>query len=180
MGPRARSPRATRAVVQVTTRGGPFAGVSPAVIRGRAEKMLAHLGLGAVELSVALVDDATIHELNRTYRHKDKPTDVLAFPLQDPVPARPTGLLGDVILSIETARRQAAKHRRPLLAELTMLLGHGLLHLLGHDHQTDAQEREMTARTRELEVAAVARRGVSGRSPQRRPAGPGGLGGISP
>jgi probable rRNA maturation factor len=148
-------------VVQVTTRGGPFAGVSAAVVRRRAEKMLQHLRLGAVELSVALVDDPTIHELNRTYRHKDKPTDVLAFPLQEGGSALKSPgslLLGDVIVSIETARRQATRHRRPLLAELTMLLAHGLLHLLGHDHQTDAQEREMTARTRELEAAATARR----------------------
>ena len=145
------------AVVQVTTRGGPFAGVSSAVVRRRAEKMLRHLGLSKVELSVALVDDAAIRELNREYRHKDKPTDVLAFPLQDPVPERVEGLIGDVIISIDTARKQAKKHRRTLLAEMTMLLGHGLLHLLGHDHRTDAEEREMTARTRELEVAAAAR-----------------------
>ena len=145
------------AIVEITTRGGPFAGVSASVIRGRAEKMLRHLGLAEVELSIALVDDATIHELNRDYRKKDKPTDVLAFPLSEPVPAKPTGLLGDVILSIDTARKQAKKHRRPLLGELTMLLAHGLLHLLGHDHQTDAEEREMTARTRELETAAAAR-----------------------
>jgi probable rRNA maturation factor len=137
--------------VLVTTRGGPFAGVSAAVIRRRAEKMIRHLELGETELSVALVDDATIHELNRTYRKKDKPTDVLSFAQEEP------GLLGDVILSIETARRQAARHRRPLLGELTMLLAHGLLHLLGHDHRTDKEERAMTARTRELEVAAAAR-----------------------
>jgi probable rRNA maturation factor len=169
-----------RPVVAVTTRGGPFPGVSAAVMRRRAEKMLDHLGLGGVELSVALVDDGAIRELNRVYRHKDKPTDVLAFPLQEPVPAAPvgrstmgapppdprSGLLGDVILSVETGRRQAARHRRPLLGELTMLLAHGLLHLLGHDHQTDAQERAMTARTRELETAAVARRpGGRGISP---------------
>ena len=141
----------------MSTRGGPFAGVSAGVVQRRALKMLRHLGLGAVELSVALVDDPTIHALNRTYRHKNKPTDVLAFPLQDPVPARVEGLLGDVIVSIDTARRQAGKHRRPLLAELTMLLAHGLLHLLGHDHRTDAEEREMTARTRELEAIAAAR-----------------------
>lgn len=141
------------AVVQVTTRGGPFPDVSAAVMRRRAEKMLEHLALRGVELSVALVDDPTIHELNRDYRRKDKPTDVLAFP-QSPE----SGLLGDVILSIETARRQAKRHRRPLLGELTMLLAHGLLHLLGYDHQTDAEEREMTARTRELEAAAAARR----------------------
>jgi probable rRNA maturation factor len=173
-----------RPVVKVTTRGGPFAGVSAAVVRRRAEKMLSHLELGGVELSVALVDDTTIRELNRAYRHKDKPTDVLAFPLQDggasravgrspwgrrsPAPQTPAsygGLLGDVILSIETARRQAARHRRPLLAELTMLLAHGLLHLLGHDHQTDAQERKMVAQTRELEAAATARRGLGAEPP---------------
>jgi probable rRNA maturation factor len=112
--------------------------------------MVAHLNLGGVELSVALVDDATIHALNRQYRRKDKPTDVLAFPQEA------KGLLGDVILSVDTARRQAARHRRPLLAELTMLLAHGLLHLLGYDHRTDREEREMTAATKELE--AVARR----------------------
>jgi probable rRNA maturation factor len=148
------------AVVRVTTQGGPFPDASPAVVRRRAEKMLAHLGLSDVELSVALVDDPTIHQLNRAWRHKDKATDVLAFPLQELTPgASPApGLLGDVILSIETARRQAARHRRPLLVELTMLLAHGLLHLLGYDHQTDAEEREMTGRTRALETAAAARR----------------------
>lgn len=145
------------AVVKVSTQGGPFAGVSARVIKGRAEKMLRHLGLAEVELSVALVDDATIHALNREFRHKDKPTDVLSFPQFDPVPVDVAGLLGDVILSIETARRQAKLHRRPLLAELTMLLAHGILHLLGHDHRDDAEEQAMTARTRELEVAAAAR-----------------------
>jgi probable rRNA maturation factor len=155
-----------RAAVKVTTRGGPFAGATPATMRRRAEKMLRHLRLRGVELSVALVDDATIHALNRTYRRKDKPTDVLAFPMQDPAPPRPSGLLGDVIVSVDTARRQAARRRRPLVAELTMLLAHGLLHLLGYDHRNDAEDREMTARTRELEEAAVGR--------GRRAAGPGG------
>lgn len=152
-------------MVSVTSRGGPFPGASTATLRRRAEKMLAHLELRGVELSIALVDDATIHELNRTYRGKDKPTDVLAFPLDEEGEAGVAGgppsgrrLLGDVILSADTALRQARRRRRPLLDELTMLLGHGLLHLLGYDHQTDAEEREMTARTRELEAAARARR----------------------
>lgn len=160
-------------VVDVTTRGGPFVGVSSAVIRRRAMKMLEHLGLQGVELSVALVDDAAIHELNRTYRHKDKPTDVLSFPLHErhrgwkPKGAQGTeigagfpfqGPIGDVILSIDTARRQAEAAERPLLDELTMLLAHGLLHLLGYDHRTDAEDREMTARTRELEAAASTQR----------------------
>jgi probable rRNA maturation factor len=73
-------------------------------------------------------------------------------------------MLGDVILSIDTARRQARQHRRPLLGELTMLLGHGVLHLLGHDHRTDREEREMTARTVELMAAAEARKRSGGGS----------------
>lgn len=157
-------------VISVTTQGGPFPGVSATTLRRRAAKMLDHLALGDVELSLALVDDTTIRGLNRTYRGKDKPTDVLAFAMTEeegavaelgtrgPLdPAAWSGMLGDVILSVETASRQARRRRRPLLDELTMLLGHGLLHLLGYDHRTDEEEQEMTAMTRELEVAAGAR-----------------------
>ena len=120
--------------------------------------MLAHLELSSVELSVALVDDATIQELNQTYRGVDKPTDVLAFALREgePVPSyqgEPEPL-GDVVLSVPTAKRQAERAARPLLDELTMLLAHGLLHLLGWDHRTAAEDRCMTAKTRELEAAA--------------------------
>jgi probable rRNA maturation factor len=146
-----------RALVRVTTQGGPFEGVAPVTLKRRCEKMIDALDLAGVELSVALVDDAAIHALNRDYRHKDKPTDVLAFPMQEGGPFEPGALLGDVIVSIDTARRQAAKRRRPLLDEVTMLLAHGLLHLVGYDHQTDAEEREMKARTRDLEQAAARR-----------------------
>jgi probable rRNA maturation factor len=148
------------AEISLTTRGGPFPDVSAATLRRRAARMLDHLRLSGVELSIALVSDAVIRELNRDYRRKNKPTDVLAFPMNEPpasggpLTAPVSGLLGDVILSVETARRQAEANSRPLLAELTMLLAHGLLHLLGYDHQTDAEEREMTALTRELELAA--------------------------
>lgn len=158
-----RSPRAEpvpkRSAVHVTTRGGPF-GVDARTVRRRAERMIAALELHA-ELSVALVDDAAIQELNRTYRDKDRPTDVLAFAMREGEPVPPVAgepeLLGDVVISIPTAARQADRAGRPLLAEVTMLLAHGLLHLVGYDHQTDAEEREMTARTRELEAAATAR-----------------------
>ena len=157
-GPGARS----EGVVHVATRGGPFKGASASTIRKRAQQMLDHLALGSVELSVALVSDKEIHELNRAYRGKDKPTDVLAFPmLDDPSSISPGELLGDVIISVDTARRQASKRRRPLLDELTMLLAHGLLHLIGYDHQNDEQEREMKARTRDLErVVATSRAGA--------------------
>jgi probable rRNA maturation factor len=143
--------------------------------------MLAALGLADAELSVALVDDAAIHALNRDYRGKDRPTDVLAFAMEEgePMPAPGGGgrggrraaprVLGDVIVSIDTAGKQARKRRRPLLAEVTMLLAHGLLHLLGYDHETDEEEREMKAKTAELEGAAAARARVRGRGTRARP-----------
>lgn len=151
--------------VRVCTQGGPFDGISAATVKRRAEKMLAALGLEGAELSVALVDDAAIHALNRDYRGKDRPTDVLAFAMEEgePTPAprgakgQPARVLGDVIVSIDTAGKQARKRRRPLLDEVTMLLAHGLLHLLGYDHETDEEEREMKAKTAELEAAAAAR-----------------------
>lgn len=145
--------------MRVTVRGGPFAGLDRRVTQRRAEKMLAHLALTDVELSVALVSDAVIRELNRDFRGTDKPTDVLAFAMREgeqgaPVDASETEMLGDVIVSVDTARRQAARQRRPLLDELTMLLAHGLLHLLGYDHDTARKEKVMVAKTRELEAAA--------------------------
>jgi probable rRNA maturation factor len=157
-----RSPR-----VEVTTRGGPFA-VSAATVRRRAEKMLARLALDGVELSVALVDDATIRELNGAWRGYDRPTDVLAFALREgrELARLETEALGDVVISVPTAARQAKKQRRPLLGEVTMLLAHGLLHLLGYDHVTRAEEREMKAKTSELEAAA-GRRERRVRAPRR-------------
>jgi probable rRNA maturation factor len=128
-------------------------------------KMMCELGLAGAELSVALVDDPTISELNRAYRKKARPTDVLSFPqseidLRTGPMTRPAGLLGDVIISVPTARRQARRRRRPLLDEITTLLAHGLLHLVGFDHHTDAEERQMNERARQLEASAV-RRGRS-------------------
>jgi probable rRNA maturation factor len=123
--------------------------------------MLKKLGLRSAELSLALTVDAEIHELNRTYRKKNKPTDVLAFAMREGEPLGPGAgsvpeMLGDIVVSVETARRQAAQHRRSLEAELRMLIAHGLLHLIGYDHRTDAEERVMTKKTRELCRAAVA------------------------
>ncbi len=142
----------------MSTQGGPFP-IDRRTVWRRANKMLAALELDAVELSVALVDDSTIHGLNRDYRAKDRPTDVLAFAMREgealaELPEGQLEMLGDVIISIETATRQAKRARRSLLDEVTMLLAHGLLHLLGYDHQDDAEEAEMNARVRELEAAA--------------------------
>src|SRR6185312_5214350 len=98
-------------------------------LRARARAFLSTLELRDVELSVLLTDDPGIRLLNREWRRKDRPTDVLSFPgAEGPLH------LGDVILSLDTARRQARAHRRSLADELDLYLAHGLLHLLGHDH----------------------------------------------
>ncbi len=121
------------------------------------------LKLGNAELSVLLTDDDQIQELNRLYRKKDRPTDVLAFAMneghavptsRDPKMPR---LLGDVIVSIPTARAQAKRADKAPLEEVTMLLAHGLLHLLGWDHDTLKKDRAMRAETARLCEAAKSR-----------------------
>jgi probable rRNA maturation factor len=94
-----------------------------------------------VELSLVFCDDAFIHTLNRDYRGKDKPTDVLSFP-QDV----DSGILGDVVISVPTATRQAEEGGRTLTQELEWLFLHGALHLLGYDDETDEQAEAMNRR----------------------------------
>ena len=113
--------------------------------------MLDVLGLGAAELSLVLVSDRVMHDLNRDWRGKDRPTDVLAFAQGEGDGATPDGLLGDVVISVDTARRQARSGRRPLGREAERLLVHGLLHLLGYDHERSAREAaRMKRKEREL------------------------------
>jgi len=121
--------------------------------------MLESLGLEEAELSVLLCDDASIRRLNRRYRKKNRATDVLAFPMQEGEgPQVHPNLLGDVVISLPTATIQAAAHDRPIVEEVTFLLAHGLLHLLGYDHATKREEREMSAQTRDLMAAVEAAR----------------------
>lgn len=91
------------------------------------------------ELSVALADDAMVQALNRDYRGKDKPTNVLSFP----APHGP--LLGDVVIACETLLREAAEEGVGALDHLTHLTVHGVLHLLGYDHETEAEALRMEA-----------------------------------
>ena len=120
--------------------------------------MLRALSLSEAELSVMLCDDATIHALNRAHRRKNKPTDVLAFALREgKVLAGAEGLLGDVVISLDTARKQASDRGHPLWTEVTLLLAHGLLHLVGYDHRSDDEERRMNARADMLIAAANSR-----------------------
>jgi probable rRNA maturation factor len=119
--------------------------------------MLAACELDAAELSVVITDDAHIRVLNRDYRKKDRATDVLSFAMREgegPGVIGEREMLGDVIISVPTAARQAKRAKKSLDEELTMLLAHGLLHLLGYDHQTVEQEKTMKARTIALCAAA--------------------------
>ena len=122
----------------------------------RAEAMLESLDLGDAELSILLCDDATIRRLNRRYRRRTRRRTCSPSRCRR-APARPRTpvCLGDVVISLPTATRQAAEHDRPIIAEVTFLLAHGLLHLLGYDHATKREEREMSARTERF----VGRRG---------------------
>ncbi|MEQ1500662.1 MAG: rRNA maturation RNase YbeY [Myxococcota bacterium] len=106
-----------------------------------AEQVLVAIGLPETELSLVVCDDAFIRPLNRDWRGKDAPTDVLSFPQEEAeapgVFAEPPPMLGDVVISAETARRQAAELGHPVEVELRALLVHGVLHLVGYDHEDD-------------------------------------------
>jgi probable rRNA maturation factor len=154
--------------VSVLLDAGPFRGIRRAEIARRARAMLRATGESRAELSVLLTDDAGIHRLNRDYRSKDRPTDVLAFAQREGRLAA-GDVLGDVVISVPTASRQAAASDHPLLAEVTMLLAHGILHLLGWDHDTPAKDRRMRAETARLCAASIRRR--EGRGRRRKPQG---------
>ena len=104
------------------------------------------------EVSLVMTDDAAIQRLNRDYRAKDRPTNVLSFPV-----VNAPGLLGDIVLGRETIIREAEGGDKPLKDHLTHLIIHGLLHLLGFDHETDDQAAVME----DLEVEALAKLGIA-------------------
>lgn len=144
-----------------------------AALAGAVEDDLYDIPTGPSELSVVLADDAMVHELNRTYRGKDKPTNVLSFALfadaeqeetdEDDLPipegvdgkdgdedaeslapsAPPPVLLGDVILAYETVARESAEQGKALADHLTHLVVHGVLHLIGYDHIADDEADDM-------------------------------------
>jgi probable rRNA maturation factor len=124
-------------------------------IRRRWLERLAEAIMGAegchpeAELSIVIGDDEWIQELNRKYRKKDRPTDVLAFP-QDTGPAGAGPLLGDVAVSAETAARQAEEVGHSLEDELALLVTHGILHLTGWTDETAAKRRRMMQRAQAL------------------------------
>lgn len=138
-------------------------------------ELAAHAALAAAapagdthyELTIVLTDDAEVRDLNRTWRNKDEPTNVLSFPAGE-FPAGADGLsaaainngcvpLGDIVIAFETTAREAAEKNLPLTDHLSHLVVHGALHLLGFDHLNDADAEQME----DLERQALASLGVS-------------------
>lgn len=128
-------------------------------LRGIAEQVLLTQGAGAdAELGLMITGQEKVQELNRRYRREDRATDVLAFYMKSaedetsPFVAPPDGILhlGEVVISYPQAVIQAQEHHHPVEKELTILIIHGVLHLLGYDHERVAQKREMTAKERAI------------------------------
>lgn len=156
--------------VLIRTQGLRRRSVDPRRVREAATRMLDALRLSKRELSILLCDDETIAELNRAYRGIDRPTDVLAFAmdesLDEELPGAPQGgsaLLGDIAISIDRAREQAPQAGKTIAQEVIFLLAHGLLHLLGFDHATDEEERRMNAMTDILRSVATSSSAVDNR-----------------
>ncbi len=121
------------------------------LLRSNAVRALRELGEAASELSIAIVADDEIAALNAEHRGKPSATDVLSFSLLEGEHCERRGkLLGDVVIGIETAARQARAARRGLDEELARLLIHGILHLLGWDHEEPGEARRMRAEERRL------------------------------
>jgi rRNA maturation RNase YbeY len=131
--------------------------VSVPRLRRTALRALRALGRADRQVDVAVVDDPAIRRLHARHLGRDRPTDVLAFPLEAPGPAR---LLGQVVVSAETAARQARRLCVPVAAEMDLLVVHGILHLAGHDDHAPAAARRMHQRARSILDAA-------GRLPRR-------------
>lgn len=132
-------------------RGASSPGFDRAVLRRRARVLLEALDQVGAELSISLVDDAAMAEMNQRWRGRSGPTDVLSFSLLEGEHAEHRGgLLGDVVIDLQQAARQAPELGRGLDDELGRLLIHGTLHLLGYDHEEPEEAAEMERREGEL------------------------------
>ena len=122
-------------------------------IKQQIGRVLSSLDCNECEISILFVGDQGIRDLNQRFRGVDRSTDVLSFPqlFEELSETSGTLILGDVAISLETALRQTKKHGLSLEEELTLLLIHGILHLLGYDHElSDHEEERMRKKTREL------------------------------
>jgi probable rRNA maturation factor len=123
----------------------------------RLKTLLRRVGLPDAELSVLFIGDRAMRTLNRHYRGQDKTTDVLSFSLREGrFPHIQPEMLGDIVISIPTAARQAREEGHTLIREIDRLLVHGFLHLLGHDHERSPQEARRMKRKDQLLLKRIA------------------------
>ena len=117
-----------------------------------AQRILTELGLLEAELSLLFVNDLQIQALNRQYLHRDKPTNVLAFPMRKgEFSTLHPHLLGDLVISVETAKRQSNRFSLTEIEMVILLMVHGVLHLIGYDHEeTKKGAKEMAFKQKEI------------------------------
>lgn len=132
--------------------------ISKIPLRKVARKILSVSGCPDAQLSILIVDDAQIQEINRDYLGKDRPTNVISFAMQEGEGGGvQPDLLGDVVISAETAARDAEEANTSFESELYFLLLHGILHLLGYDHERGTRQDAERMEAREREVFSVIR-----------------------
>ncbi|RMA97546.1 rRNA maturation RNase YbeY [Hydrogenothermus marinus] len=117
--------------------------ITKAFIKDITNKILNELNLDKVEIGITLTDNKTIQELNKQWRNKDKPTDVLSFPIDEKPPAYRYRILGDIVISLPFAKKQAEEIDFTYKEEVLRLLTHGILHLLGYDHETSEEDAKI-------------------------------------
>lgn len=122
----------------------------------QARVILSDVGEASAELGILFVGDQRMRSLNRQYRGKDRTTDVLAFALRE-APHSSSTVLGDVVIAVPTAVRQAKEGQRSLDEELTVLLVHGILHLCGYDHERSEKEARRMQRRERMILRSLAR-----------------------
>ena len=125
-----------------------------------AQSVLSAVGEPRSELSLEIIGDRRMQRLNRDYRKRDRTTDVLAFPTREAVVPKklrcPTSLLGDVVISLPTAIRQAREVGRSVDEEVAVLLVHGVLHLCGYDHERNVREAERMSHREQAVLRRIA------------------------
>jgi probable rRNA maturation factor len=121
------------------------------------ERVRRELGFAPESVTIQLISDEAMAQLNETFRKKQGPTDVLSFPADGARPPRGAGYIGDIAISPETARRNARRYSRSLPVEMRILILHGMIHLAGFDHESDHGEMDR------IERRLRKRLGVAGR-----------------
>jgi probable rRNA maturation factor len=143
----------------ITIEAHPSILLEPELVQRAASAALEHQSAAAdADLTIVLTDDEQLQDLNQEYRDIDAPTDVLSFPASEADPETGRLYLGDILISVQRAEEQAAEAGHPLEAEIQLLVVHGVLHLLGHDHAEDKEKLRMWTAQAEI----LARLGLSG------------------